>query len=440
MPVSLDLENLRAMVGSCAPVHRVGRICDIRQSTIQIRGGEADWQLGDRIRLMSHPFLTGEIVALHSGGATALTDGSPEGSAIGDGVERIERCGISPHESWIGRIIDPFGAPLDGRPIVGGQTDCPILAAPPPATERKRLGGRLETGTAIFNTFLPIVRGQRIGLFAGSGVGKSSLLGTLARAMTADVCVIALIGERGREVREFVESTLGPEGLARSVVVAATADRSPLVRRKCAWSAMAIAEYFRDQGRQVLFFADSVTRFAEAHREIAQAAGEPPTVRGFPGSTAQQIMALAERAGPGREGSGDITAILSVLVAASDMDEPVADILRGVLDGHIVMEREIAERGRYPAINLLRSVSRSLPGAATEAENAVLTEARRLLAAYDKAELMIQSGLYARGSDPTVDAAIRVWPALDAFLAESEDENATASFARLAQIVGRAGR
>lgn len=438
--MSLDLENLRAMVGTCASVRRVGRICDIRQSTIQIRGGDADWRLGDRIRLMSQPSLSGEIVSLHPGGATALTDGLPEGSAIGDGVERLERSGIAPHDSWIGRIVDPFGAPLDGRPIVTGPEERPVVAAPPPATERKRLGERLETGTAIFNTFLPIVRGQRIGLFSGSGVGKSSLLGTLARGVSADICVIALIGERGREVREFTESTLGTDGLARSVVVTATADRSPLVRRRCAWAAMAIAEYFRDRGLHVLFLADSVTRFAEAHREIAQAAGEPPTVRGFPGSTAQQIMALAERAGPGREGSGDITAILSVLVAASDMDEPVADILRGVLDGHVVMEREIAERGRYPAINLLRSVSRSLPGAASDAENALLTEARRLLATYDKAELMIQSGLYAHGSDPIVDAAIRVWPALDAFLAESEDRDAVASFERLRQILVRAER
>lgn len=438
--MSIDLENLRAMVGTCASVRRVGRICDIRQSTIQIRGSDADWRLGDRIRLMSQPSLSGEIVSLHPGGATAVTDGMPEGSAIGDGVERLERSGIAPHDSWIGRIVDPFGAPLDGRPIVTGPEERPIVAAPPPATERKRLGERLETATAIFNTFLPIVRGQRIGLFSGSGVGKSSLLGTLARGVSADICVIALIGERGREVREFIESTLGTDGLARSVVVTATADRSPLVRRRCAWAAMAIAEYFRDRGLHVLFLADSITRFAEAHREIAQAAGEPPTVRGYPGSTAQQIMALAERAGPGREGSGDITAILSVLVAASDMDEPIADILRGVLDGHVVMEREIAERGRYPAINLLRSVSRSLPGAASDAENALLAEARRLLAAYDKAELMIQSGLYARGSDPIIDAAIRIWPALDAFLAESEDRDAAASFERLGQILVQAGR
>lgn len=434
---SLGLDSLRAMVAACGAVRHMGRICDIRQNTLQIRGGDAEWRLGDRIRLLSKPALTGEIVALQSDVAIALTDGSPEGSAIGDGVERLENAGIAPHDSWRGRIVDPFGNPLDGRPIVDGPQARPVLSAPPPATSRKRWGGRLETGTAIFNTFLPIVRGQRIGLFAGSGVGKSSLLGRLARSMAADLCVIALIGERGREVREFVESVLGPEGLARSIVVVATADRSALTRRRCAWTAMAIAEHFRDCGQQVLFFADSVTRFAEAHREIAQAAGEPPALRGYPGSTAQQIMTLAERAGPGAEGAGDITAILSVLVAASDMDEPVADILRGVLDGHVVMEREIAERGRFPAINLLRSVSRSLPGAATPAENLTLAAARRLLGAYERAELMIQSGLYVRGSDAVVDEAIRVWPALDAYLAEHEDADAAASFGRLRRILGQ---
>jgi len=258
----------------------------------------------------------------------------------------------------------------------------------------------------------------------------------------ADLTVIALIGERGRELREFAEDVLGTDGMARSIIVAATSDQSPLVRRRCAWAAMAVAEYFRDQGRQVLFLADSVTRLAEAHREVALAAGEPPSLRGYPPTTSHMIMSLAERAGPGPEGAGDITAVFSVLVAGSDMDEPVADILRGVLDGHVVMERDIAERGRYPAINLLRSVSRSLPGAATAEENRLIGETRRLLGAYDRAEMMIQAGLYAAGSDPLVDAAIRVWPAVDAFLAEAEPEGCAASFARLAQILepARLGR
>ncbi|MDP3960977.1 MAG: flagellum-specific ATP synthase FliI, partial [Pseudorhodobacter sp.] len=252
-----------------------------------------------------------------------------------------------------------------------------------------------------------------------------------ARGVAADVVVIALVGERGRELREFTDGVLGPQGMARSVVVTATSDQSPLIRRRCAWTAMAVAEHFRDQGLQVLLLVDSITRFAEAHREVALAAGEQGNLRGFPPSTAHTIMALAERAGPGPEGMGDITAVFSVLVAGSDMEEPVADILRGALDGHVVLDRRIAERGRYPAIDLLRSVSRSLPDAATPEENDLIAQARRLLGAYDRAEMMIQAGLYAKGSDPLVDTAIRVWPALDAFLAEDAADGIEGSFRML---------
>lgn len=219
--------------------------------------------------------------------------------------------------------------------------------------------------------------------------------------------------------------------MVRSIVVAATSDQSPLVRRRCLWAAMTVAEHFRDQGLHVLFLADSVTRFAEAHREVALASGEESSLKGYPPSIQHQIMALAERSGPGSEGSGDITAVFSVLVPGSDMEEPVADILRGVLDGHVVLDRKIAERGRYPAIDLLRSVSRSLPGAASEQENLLIAEARRLLGAYDRAELMIQAGLYAAGSDPLIDRAIRVWPELDAFLAEDASNGIEGSFQRL---------
>lgn len=309
------------------------------------------------------------------------------------------------------------------------------------AARRKRLGARLSTGVAVFDTLLPLVRGQRIGLFAGSGVGKSSLLAKFARKVDADVVVIGLVGERGRELREFTERVLGPEGMARSVIVTATSDLPALTRRRCAWTAMAVAEHFRDQGAHVLLLVDSVTRFAEAHREVALAAGEPAALRGYPPSLGQAIMALAERAGPGPEGVGDITAIFSVLVAGSDMEEPVADILRGVLDGHVVMDRKIAERGRFPAIDLLRSVSRSLPEAASEEENGLIAEVRKLLGAWDRAELMIQAGLYVKGTDPVVDRAMQIWPALDGFIGEDAPAGGIeASFARLAAILSsRAG-
>ena len=435
---AIGLDLLRAEIGGCAAAHRLGRVTEVGRGVLKVAGVADDWRLGDRVRLADGARIGGEVVALDPSAVTILTDGPVDGIRLGDRVEHLGAGGLAPDDSWIGRIVDPFGHPMDGRPLMRGASDRPLKTAPPPPTARRRLGARMETGIAVLNTLLPLVRGQRIGLFAGSGVGKSSLLGKLARGVAADITVIALIGERGRELREFVEGVLGPQGLARSVIIAATSDQSPLIRRRAAWAAMTVAEHFRDKGLQVLFLADSVTRFAEAHREVALAAGEPPSLRGFPPSTAHLIMSLAERAGPGPEGAGDITAVFSVLVAGSDMDEPVADILRGVLDGHVVMEREIAERGRYPAINLLRSVSRSLPYAASEDENALIARARRLLGAYDRAEMMIQAGLYAKGSDPLIDAAIRVWPALDAFLAEDEPEDVAASFARLSAILAGA--
>jgi flagellum-specific ATP synthase len=363
-----------------------------------------------------------------------LPEGSVDGLAIGDRVTHLGPGDIAPDDHWIGRVVDPFGAPIDGRPLLRGTATRPLRGAPLNPTRRRPLGDRLATGLAVFDTMLPIVRGQRIGLFAGSGIGKSTLMGQLARGLDADVVVIALVGERGREVREFIDHVLGPAGMAKTVVVAATSDRSPLVRRRAPWTAAAVAEHFRDKGQHVLFMADSITRFADAHREVALAAGESGSLRGYPPSTTQLITGLAERGGPGLEGQGDITAIFTVLVAGSDMVEPVADILRGVLDGHVVLDRAIAERGRFPAVDVLRSVSRSLPGAATADENEVLRLARRRMGAYDNAALMIQAGLYTNGSDPELDAAILAWPKLDAFVGLTS-RNVSDSFAALRKCV-----
>jgi flagellum-specific ATP synthase len=424
-------DALMAEIASVGHRIAVGRVAEVARGTVRVTGLESRARQGDRVQIGGA--LGGEVLQLTRDGMTVLTDGTPDGLAIGTDVELLGQTGVAPDDSWIGRIIDPYGRPLDGRPLFRGTRMRDLRATAPAAADRRRLGERISTGVAIFDTLLPLVRGQRIGLFAGSGVGKSSLLAKFARGVDADVVVIALVGERGRELREFTERVLGPAGMARSVVVTATSDQSALARRRCAWTAMAVAEHFRDQGLHVLFLADSVTRFAEAHREVALASGESAALRGFPPSLSQAIMSLAERAGPGPEGAGDITAVFSVLVAGSDMEEPVADILRGVLDGHVVMDRKIAERGRFPAIDLLRSVSRSLPEAATAEENSLITEARRLLGVWDRAELMIQAGLYAKGSDPLVDAAIRVWPALDGFLAEdAPPDGISGSFNRLA--------
>ena len=431
-------DALVSEISTVAPNARLGRVSEIGRGTLRVTGLQSVAGMGDRVIVGAD--LGGEVIGLAADHLSVLTDRAPEGLAMGAQVRLLGQSGIAPDNSWIGRVIDPFGNALDGRALFRGATERPLRAPAPAAATRRRFGARLETGVAVFDTLLPLVRGQRIGLFAGSGVGKSTLLGKFARGVTSDVVVIALIGERGRELREFIERVLGPEGMQRAVVVTATSDQSPLVRRRCAWAAMAVAEHFRDQGLHVLLLADSVTRFAEAHREVALAGGEEASLRGYPPSVAPAIMAWAERAGPGPEGGGDITAVFSVLVAGSDMEETIADILRGVLDGHVVMDRTIAERGRFPAIDLLRSVSRSLPEAATPAENDDITAARRLLGVYDRAEMMIQAGLYAKGSDAQIDQAIKVWPALDAFLGEDAPaDGITGSFNRLRAALNRRG-
>ena len=428
---------LTAEISGTRAVHSIGRVVSLECRGIEVAGLVAEAALGDLVRIepAGGTPVEAEVVRLTDRVVTLLPDGPADGIAIGDRVRLLGAPGIAPDDSWIGRLIDPFGRPLDGRPLFRGPVRRRYGASAPPASARRGLGSRLETGQAIFNTALPLVRGQRLGLFAGSGVGKSTLLGALARRVDADVVVIALIGERGRELRDFVEKALGPEGLARAVVVTATSDMSALARRRCAQAAMAVAEHFRDRGLHVLLLADSITRFAEAHREVALAGGENAALRGFPPSTSHMIMSLCERAGPGAGGAGDITAVFTVLVAGSDMEEPVADILRGVLDGHVVLDRAIAERGRYPAIDLLRSVSRSLPEAASAEENRLIGRLRRVLGTYDRAEIMIQSGLYTAGTDAAIDEAIALWPGLDAFLSEEEPGSSAESFARLARLL-----
>lgn len=435
------LQQLQKGIEKAEVCFPVGRVAGVQGGLIHITGLTRSAHIGDRLTLVCRAGkdLVAEVLQIGTSDICALPERSPDGVAIGDRAVLRQMPEFAPDDHWIGRVVDPYGAPLDGKPLLPGAAPVDIMAPPPPAAQRQPLGDRMETGLAVLNTMLPFASGQRLGLFAGSGVGKSRLLAHLARHMQADVVVLALVGERGREVNDFVTRVLGPEGMKRAIVVAATSDQSALTRRRCAWSAMAVAEHFRDQGKSVLFLADSITRFAEAHREIAVAGGEAPALRGFPPSVTPLITGLCERSGPGIVGSGSITAVLSVLVAGSDMDEPLADILRGVLDGHIVLSRDIAERGRFPAIDVGKSVSRSLPDVATEAENAIITDARRLLGAYEQSEVMIKAGLYSEGSDALLDQAVKVWPELDAYFARVEPEGAKASFDRLNLIVRRAG-
>jgi flagellum-specific ATP synthase len=421
------------------PAHRaVGRVAACSRASITVTGLGGQARIGDRLCLdQGKEALFAEAVAIGRDGVLALPEASPEGLTVGTAATLVGPSHIAPHEGWIGRIVDPFGRPLDGRPLAPGAAERPLTAAPPAPATRRALGRRLDTGLALFDTFLPIVRGQRIGLFAGSGVGKTTLLGRLARGVAADVAVLAFVGERGREVREFAERVLGPEGMARSVLVVSTSDQSALVRRRAALTAMTVAEHFRDAGRQVLLMVDSITRFAEAHREIALTSGEGASYRGHPPSMPAQVMALAERAGPGadRADTGDITAVFTVLVAASNMDEPVADVLRGTLDGHVVLDREIAERGRFPAVDVLRSVSRSLLQAVSPEEGALLARARALLAAHERSDLMVRAGLYQGGTDPVLDEAILRRDPLEAFLALTSAGGAGESFARLRDVL-----
>lgn len=291
------------------------------------------------------------------------------------------------------------------------------------------------------NAFLTLCQGQRMGIFSGSGVGKSTLLAMMARNTDAEVNVIGLIGERGREAREFIEDHLGEEGMRKSVIVVATSDESPLVRRQAAFLMMAVAEYFRDQNREVLALMDSVTRFAMAQREISLSVGEPPTSKGYTPSVFAQLPQLLERAGPGTEGNGSITGLFTVLVEGDDHNEPVADAVRGILDGHVVLEREIAERGRFPAVNVLRSISRTMPACNTAEENALVNRARQLLATYEDMAELIRLGAYRRGTDPKVDEAIHYNAALEGFLAQEigEATSLEACYGRLGDIFGAVG-
>ena len=438
---TLGLKGLLQDMRRIQSAHTFGTVAHVGAGLIQLEGIGQNAKLGDQINLCvrSGERMGGEIISLSKEKTIVQPDSTLTGVSLGDEALLDGPLEISPSDAWIGRVIDANGVALDGRYLPRGEQPRSILAAPPNPTERRALGDRIETAMSIFNTILPIVRGQRLGLFAGSGVGKSSLLAHFASHMHADVIVIALIGERGRELRQFVETTLGKKGMARSVIVAATSDQSPLLRRRCALTAMSVAEHFRDQGKHVLLLADSITRLAEAHREIAVAAGENPALRGFPASTSHLLMSLSERAGPGVDGTGDITALFSVLVAGSDMEEPIADMMRGVLDGHVVLDRVIAERGRYPAIDAVRSVSRSLPLAANEKENALISTARRLLGSYDENALMIRAGLYSAGSDPLLDIAVKAYPELDNFIATLERLDTKNSFQRLELILRKAG-
>ena len=438
----------QAALRDLSPIELQGHVTGLSGLMVDIDGLAGHVSIGDRLLLASRDGrgVPAEIVAFHHGTAQAMpfaaVDGLGPGSVAllhgGTTTRHSVRPGfafggggtLAVTDAWLGRVLDPLGRALDERgPLPPGTHQRSVRAAPPDATARARLGPRLDLGVRALNCFTTCRQGQRLGLFSGSGIGKSSLLAMLARHTACDVAVLALVGERGREVREFLEDDLGPSGLARSVVVVATSDSPPLMRRQAAYTAMTVAEHFRDQGNSVLLLMDSVTRFCLALREIGLSAGEPPATRGYPPSMFAELPRLLERAGPGIERpdgtAGHITGLFSVLVEGDDHNEPVADAVRGILDGHIVLDRRIAEGGRYPAVDVLRSLSRAVPGCNQAAENALARRARAILALHADMADMVRLGAYRAGSDAAVDEAVALAPRIEAMLRQERGEQSS---------------
>lgn len=437
-------EQAEAAISTLSDYEVSGRVTRVLGLLVEMAGFGNDVSIGSRIYLKPGrgPDIPCEVVGFKEDRALLMPFGNLEGVGLGTRAV-IDRAHpqIFPSERWLGRVINGMGEPIDGKgPLAPGAHPAPLRNTPPAPHSRQRIGRQLDLGVRAVNSFLPVVRGQRMGIFSGSGVGKSVLLSMMARYTEAEVSVIGLIGERGREVQEFLEDDLGPEGLKRSVVIVATGDESALMRRQAAYTTLAVAEYFRSQNQQVLCMIDSLTRFAMAQREIGLSAGEPPTSKGYPPTTFGELARLLERAGPGAPGEGSMTGIFSVLVEGDDHNEPISDAVRGIIDGHIVMDRSIADRGRYPAIDVLKSVSRSLPKALSEEHNALLKRAKQVITVYEDMAELIRLGAYRRGTDPKVDEAIELYPKFEAFLSQNKNERTPVAegFAMLNDILNSA--
>jgi type III secretion protein N (ATPase) len=411
----------------------VGRVVQVRGLLVEAsapgaRVGEVVWLRGQE----------GDIPAEVVGFAQERAQLLPLGTAAGIGADmEVRTTGraltVGVGEALRGRVLDGLGRPLDGRPLPAGLEPWDVDRPCPEAFGRRRIDAPLSLGLRAIDGLCTVGRGQRLGLFAGAGVGKSTLLGQMARNARADVSVVALVGERGRELREFVEDALGPEGLGRSIVVCATSDQPALVRLRAAFVATAVAEWFRERGGNVLFLLDSVTRLARAQREVGLAAGEPPARQGYPPSVFSLLPRLLERTG--NSARGYCTALYTCLVAGDDLEDPIADEVRGILDGHVVLDRRIAERGRWPAVDVLSSLSRAMAQVTSPEHRRLAARMRALLAAYEQRRDLILLGAYVPGSDALTDEAISRLPALEAFLAQGADEHDEGVLERLREAV-----
>ncbi|MBP5329928.1 MAG: FliI/YscN family ATPase [Spirochaetaceae bacterium] len=393
------------LIESNGPQSVIGEICNIKIT----RTGES---------------IPAEVIGLDGKTVQLMAFGETKGIEIGCKVVAtgsVLKVGVG--KQLLGRVLDCMGKAADGKKEVAPETFYPAIASPPDPMSRRSIKKRIVTGIRAIDSLLAIGEGQRMGIFAGSGVGKSTLLGMIARNTNADVNVIALIGERGREVIDFLERDLGEEGLKRSVVVEATSDQSPLARIRGAYTATAIAEYFRDQGKNVMLMFDSVTRFAKAQREIGLAIGEPPATRGYTPSVFETLPKLLERSGTAQKGS--ITAFYTVLVDGDDMDEPISDTVRGILDGHVILSRRLAEARHYPAIDVLASISRLANRVSGEKTKEACAYVRKLMATYAESEDIINVGAYQKGTNPNIDLAIEAHESIDSFLEQEEFETVT---------------
>ena len=420
-PLASQLEQLRTSPGGPT---RFGKVQSVVGLLVEARGLNA--AVGELCYIYSPddpnvPEIKAEVVGVRDGTTVLMPLEKTVGLRSGCLVRRSALpLTVDVGDALLGRVVDANVHPLDKKGPLALPDEQPVHQDPPSPLERQLIDTQLPTGIRTIDAFLPLGKGQRIGIFAGSGVGKSTLLGMIARNAQADINVVALIGERGREVREFISDSLGPEGLARSIVIAVTGEKAAMSRVKGAGVALAIAEYFRDRGNDVLLMMDSITRVAMAQREIGLAVGEPPTTRGYTPSVFAELPRLLERAGP--DSNGSITGIFTVLVEGDDMSEPVSDAVRGTVDGHIVLSRDLAQSNHYPAIDVLQSVSRLMNRIASPEHQAAAEEARRLLASYRQVEDLVNVGAYERGSDPETDRAINAYPALVDFLQQGTSE------------------
>lgn len=436
--MSAHLAHFHQSVAGVRPLRQMGRITQVVGLVAEAQGIQLP--VGSAVHLhLPDQLLLGEVVGFRGQAmqimAYADVRGLGPGALVSSaGSEGMVRVG----PGLLGRVLDGLGRPADGQPEPDWDGLYPIYADPPPAMERPRITEPVDVGIRVINSLLTVGKGQRIGIFSGSGVGKSTLMGMIARHTAADISVIALVGERGRELREFIERDLGPDGLARSVVVVATSDQPALVRMRAAYLATAIAEFFRDAGRDVVLMMDSVTRFALAGREVGLSVGEPPTTKGYTPSVFAQLPRLLERAG-NVEGSGSITGVYTVLVEGDDVTEPVSDAMRSILDGHIVLTRALADQGHYPAVETLGSVSRLAKELNPPEVQAASRELQRLLAAYRRAEDLINIGAYAEGTNPDIDRAIRLRDKTRDFLTQAIDEGVSLDQSRqqLVQLMSK---